>query len=85
MNTVLKVRFSGSQALYTYRNDIECIEKDSMIVVRARNMLSIAKVIEMGGEELIDPEATWEYQYIVDMIDIEGDKMRQRLRSPDYV
>ena len=85
MSTVLKVRFSGSQTLYTYRCDIESISVNDMIVVRARNMLSIAKVVEVGGEEFIDPKATWEYQYVVDRIDIEGDLMRQRLRSPDYV
>jgi len=75
MTSVVKVRYSGSEAKYTYKYELsEDIAVNDMVVVRARGLLCLAKVVEVGGTELLDPTATYEYLKVIDRVDLTIDK-----------
>lgn len=71
---VVKVRYSGSVAKYTYKYELdEAVDVNDMVVVRARGLLCLAKVVEVGGQELLDPTATYEYLRVIDRVDLTHD------------
>ncbi len=77
---VVKVKFSGSTNLYTYKCDVPDVNVGDLVVVTAKSLLNIAKVEKIGGEEFLDPTVSWEYQWVVDKIDWEGNLERKALR-----
>jgi len=75
MTTVVKVRYSGSNTKYTYKYDLDkSVSEGDIVVVRARNILSLAKVTDVGGSELLDPNATYQYLFVIDRVDMSRDK-----------
>lgn len=76
----VKVKFSGTTNLYTYRCDVPNIEEGDFVVVPAKGLMSVARVEKRGGEEFLDPTVTWEYQWVIDKIDWEGNLERKALR-----
>jgi hypothetical protein len=77
---VVKVKFTGSTNLYTYKCDVPDVNEGDYVIVRARNIMNVAKIEKSGGEELLDPSVSWTYQWVVDKIDWEGDLRRKMLR-----
>jgi len=73
-NTVIKVRYSGSESQYTYLYNLkEEVKVGDFVVVRARNILSLAKVVVVGNAELLDPTATFKYLSVIDRVDLSRD------------
>jgi hypothetical protein len=73
---VVKVKFSGSTNLYTYKCDVPDVNVGDLVVVTAKALLNIAKVEKIGGEEFLDPTVSWEYKWVVDKIDMDGNLAR---------
>ena len=78
---VVKVKFSGSTNLYTYKCDVPDVNVGDLVVVTAKTLLNIAKVEKIGGEEFLDPTVSWEYKWVVDKIDMEGNEARHAKRE----
>jgi hypothetical protein len=76
----VKVKFSGTTNLYTYRCDVPNIKEGDFVVVTAKGLMSVARVEKSGGEEFLDPTVPWEYQWVIDKIDWEGNLERKALR-----
>jgi hypothetical protein len=77
----VKVKFSGTKNLYTYRCDVPNVGEGDFVVVTAKGLMSVAKVEKIGGEEFLDSTVPWEYKWVVDKIDMEGNEARHSERE----
>jgi len=69
--SVIQVRYSGSDSNYTYLYPLtEKIDIGDFVVVRARKILTLAKVTAIGNGDLLDPNATFKYLSVIDRVDL---------------
>jgi len=64
----IKVRFQHSTAAYTYKCEL-AVKVGDIVVVRARGILSLAKVVELNAQ----PELAIKYLHVIDVVDMSGD------------
>ena len=67
----VKVEFDPLSKLYTYKvhNSID-LEEDDIVIVENNGRYSFARVVRIGGRDFIDPNAIFEYKYIVQKLDL---------------
>lgn len=69
---------------YTYKADLSLeLQVGDFVVVHANHRLAIAQVVKVDDKPVINPNATYEYKWIVDKIDTAG--FVKRLQEQDAI